>query len=372
MRHLVNFVHSFGLINLFLLFFFLSNLFTFALYGIDKRRAVKNKWRISEGTLLFFTLALGGIGAFFGMYFLRHKTKKLKFKISVVLGVVIALIPIIHIAHSLTLDRIIQYIELDFYSEAWPSELDGYRIAFMTDKHSITDEDMANVIAELNDRNLDLLLLGGDFSSDVFRGGNHYQGTVREISRAITTDGIFGVDGNHDHYARLFYAKEQYGIIPLGNTGLEIREGFYLAGVHDLWNRDNNNVKEADVADAIAGANSDDFILLISHNPDISMEQSTAGIDLIVAGHTHGGQITFFGFPFYLLRGGITNYGLRFAHGFNYSADGVPLFTSRGVGPYYNWPRIFARPEVVIFTMRSTNALSSSGALDSTSSLDSE
>jgi len=351
LQQFINFVHIFGLINLFLILFFLINLFTFALYGIDKGRAAKNKWRIPERVLLFFTWMLGGIGALFGMYLLRHKTRKLKFKISLVAGLIITVIPLIHVAHALTLDRIIQYVEVDFYSENWPAELDGYRIAFMTDMHSITDEDMAEVIAELNDRNLDLLLLGGDFSSDVFRGGNHYQGTVREISRAITTDGIFGVDGNHDHYARLFYAKERYGITPLGNTGLEIREGFYLAGVHDLWNRGNNNIKDANIADAIAGANSDDFILLVTHNPDVSMEQSTVGIDLIVAGHTHGGQITFFGFPFYLLRRSITHYGLRFAHGFNYSADEVPVFTSRGVGPYYRWPRVFARPEVIIFTL---------------------
>jgi len=358
MRRIINFLHNFGLIELLIIFLLLTTILTFCLYAVDKRKAVKNKRRISEKTLIFFTLAFGGIGAFFGMLLLRHKTKKLKFKVTVTLGLIIAIIPIIHIVHSLTLDRIIRYVEIDFISENWPAELDGYRIAFMTDMHSITDEDMAEVIAELNERNLDLLLLGGDFSSDVFRGGNHYQGTVREISRAITTDGIFGVDGNHDHYARLFYAKERYGIVPLGNTGVEIREGFYLAGVHDLWNR-GNNVLEANIADAIANANEDDFILLITHNPDISMQQPTLGINLMVAGHTHGGQVTFFGFPFYLLRRGITNYGLRFAHGFNYSADGVPIFTSRGVGPYYNWPRIFARPEVIIFTMHSANALDS-------------
>jgi len=352
LRLLINFIHDFGLIRLFLIFFFFSNILTFILDGINKKRIMKHKNPANNGLLFFFTLALGGIGAFLGKCIFKNQ----KSKATLTLGLIITAIFLIHVGHSVTLDRIIQFIEIDFYSENWPTELDGYRIAFMTDKHSITDEDMANVIAELNVRNLDLLLLGGDFSSDVFRGGNHYQGTVREISKTITTDGIFGVDGNHDHYARLFYAKERYGITPLGNTGIEIRAGFYLAGVHDFWNRDNNNVLEANIADAISGANEDDFILLITHNPDITMVQSTTGIDLIVAGHTHGGQVTFFGFPFYLLRPGITNYGLRFAHGFNYSADGVPIFTSRGTGPYYNWPRVFARPEVIIFTMYSTTA----------------
>ena len=345
MWRIINFIQRFGLIELFLIFFIGINILTFLLYGIDKRRAIKNKWRISEGTLISFTLMLGGIGALFGIYALRHKTKKLKFKIALTTGLIIAVIPLIHVIHGLTLDRIIQYIEIDFHSEAWPMELDGYRIAFMTDFHSITDEEMAEVVTELNGRNLDLLLLGGDFSSDVWWGGTHYQGTLREISQAHAPDGIFGVEGNHDIYDRLFDIKLQYGIGILDNDGLQIRENFYLAGVHDMWNR------APDISQAIMHASPDDFILLVSHNPDVTMVQSTVEVDLIFSGHTHGGQITFFGFPFYLFRGSVTNYGTRFAHGFSSSADDTPVFTSRGVGPYYSWPRIFARPEVVIFTM---------------------
>jgi len=256
-------------------------------------------------------------------------------------GLVTFSIPTIHAVHSLTLDRIIRFVELDFYSENWSAGLDGYRIAFMTDFHRITDEDMAEVVGKLNERNLDLLLLGGDFSMH----HSHYQGTVRELSESNATDGIFGVEGNHDDYVRLFNAKEYYGITPLDNSGIPIRDGFHLAGVHDMWNRN------PDVAIAIAESNVDDFVLLLSHHPDVTMRQATDGIDLILSGHTHGGQITFFGYPFYLLRGNITDYGTRFSRGFNVSADDVPVFTSNGVGVYYGWPRIFARPEVVIFTM---------------------
>jgi predicted MPP superfamily phosphohydrolase len=115
-----------------------------------------------------------------------------------------------------------------------------------------------------------------------------------------------------------------------------------------MWNR------IPDIEAAIANADTDDFILLISHNPDVTIAQSTTGIDLILAGHTHNGQIAFFGIALYLLRGSITSYGMRFGHGFADSKDGVPVFTSSGVGDYYTVPRIFARPEVVIFTMRNT------------------
>ena len=83
-------------------FFVLTNVFTLFLYIIDKRKAIKGKWRISEKTLIFFTITFSGIGALLGMYFVRHKTKKIKFKFAVVIGLIITLIPIIHIVHSLT------------------------------------------------------------------------------------------------------------------------------------------------------------------------------------------------------------------------------------------------------------------------------
>ena len=343
MRFIFNLFLRFGVIELFSFFFILVNAFVFLLYVIDKRKAERGKRPISEKGLIFFTLACGGIGAFLGMCFAKHKTRKRKFKLAVAIGLIIAFIPIVHMAHNLTLDRTIRYVEIEFRSENWPRELDGYRIAFMVDMHMIADETMREAAAELNERNVDLLLLGGDFSMR----NAHYQGTVREIAQINTTDGIFGVEGNHDDYRRLFRAKERYGIRPLDNSGTHIRENFFLAGVQDLWNRN------PDISAAIADSSADDFVLLISHNPDVSMVQSTEGIDLILSGHTHGGHITFFGFPMHLLRGTITNYGTRFAHGFASSADETPVFTSSGIGVLYSVPRIFARPEVVIFTMYS-------------------
>ena len=293
--------------------------------------------------LSIFTLIFCGASVFFGVYFFRRKISKLKFRAFVFTVSSITVVLLIHIVHSLTLDRIIRYTEIDFYSENWPSYMDGYRIAFMTDMHVITDEAMAEVVAKLNEKNIDLLLLGGDFHM----GSRHYQGTIREISQTRTKDGIYGVEGNHDDHIRLFASMEEYGMIPLDNSAKLIKPGFYVAGVHDLWNRN------PDVAQAINGLDTDSFILLVSHNPDVSMMQSTVGIDLILSGHTHGGQITFFGWPFYLLRGSITDYGTRFGGGFAESADGVPVYTSNALGEYYSLPKVFARPEVVIFTMYS-------------------
>jgi len=97
MQSIVNSILNFGIIELFLILFALVNLFTFSLYALDKRRAIKNKWRISEGVLVFFTLAFGGIGAFFGMRVFRHKTKRKKFKFVVAVGFIVAIAPLVYI-----------------------------------------------------------------------------------------------------------------------------------------------------------------------------------------------------------------------------------------------------------------------------------
>lgn len=66
----------------------LVNLAVFLLYGVDKRRARKQQWRIPERTLLAGTWLLGGMGAWLGMRVFRHKTKHLAFQISAPIGAV--------------------------------------------------------------------------------------------------------------------------------------------------------------------------------------------------------------------------------------------------------------------------------------------
>jgi len=68
---------------------------TFVLYGIDKRRAKKNAWRIPEKTLLGFAALFGGFGAFLGMRVFRHKTKHTRFKVLVPLFMIVQFIAII-------------------------------------------------------------------------------------------------------------------------------------------------------------------------------------------------------------------------------------------------------------------------------------
>ena len=68
----------------------LVNLAVFLLYGVDKRRARKQQWRIPERTLLAGTWLLGGVGAWLGMRVFRHKTKHLAFQISAPIGAMLS------------------------------------------------------------------------------------------------------------------------------------------------------------------------------------------------------------------------------------------------------------------------------------------
>ncbi len=65
-------------IGILLLIYLIFNIISFALFAVDKRKAVRNKWRIPEATLILSSV-FGIFGGFCGMYIIRHKTKKPKF-----------------------------------------------------------------------------------------------------------------------------------------------------------------------------------------------------------------------------------------------------------------------------------------------------
>jgi hypothetical protein len=73
------------------------NILSFILYGIDKLKAIKKKKRISEKTLILIGILGGSIGSLIGMNLFRHKTKKLKFIISLPLILIIHIIVVIYL-----------------------------------------------------------------------------------------------------------------------------------------------------------------------------------------------------------------------------------------------------------------------------------
>ncbi|MHB1316056.1 MAG: metallophosphoesterase [Christensenellales bacterium] len=232
-----------------------------------------------------------------------------------------------------------ELVEMDFTSDRLSDQLNGYRIAFVTDPHleaNAGNAQLKKVIECLNHENVDLLLLGGDYGAD-------YRVCLALLSEVKTKDGIYAVMGNHDvgHAADILRAASESGIIFLNNDGFRIKNNLYIAGVEDLLKG------VPDISKAIGKANGNDFVLLLSHNPDMMGEVAGKSIDLVLSGHTHGGQITFFG-----LFAPITasRYGYRSGL---YEAEGKPaLLVSGGLGTIYINVRAFAIPQVHILTLK--------------------
>ena len=86
------------MMNIILYYLLAVNIATFFLYGIDKYKAKKNQWRISEATLLTMASIGGSIGAWAGMRLWHHKTmhKKFKYGIPLIIIMQIALVAYLH------------------------------------------------------------------------------------------------------------------------------------------------------------------------------------------------------------------------------------------------------------------------------------
>jgi uncharacterized membrane protein YsdA (DUF1294 family) len=67
----------------FFIYLIVINILTFLVFGIDKWKARRGKWRIPEGTLIWMSIIGGSIGALMGMYLFRHKTQKRKFNLGI-------------------------------------------------------------------------------------------------------------------------------------------------------------------------------------------------------------------------------------------------------------------------------------------------
>ena len=271
------------------------------------------------------------------------------FKKSLVfLGVLGLVVGLLHLFHAMTLDQIIHYQRIRITAPNFPQELDGYTVAFTTDTHAISDDSLHRIATHLNTKeNIQLLLNGGDFS----RREDILLSHIDILADVDAPDGIFVIRGNHDRVAQLREVTEPYDNITfLHNSGVQIADGFFLGGVDDLW------YATPSIPDAIVDAQPNAFILLLAHNPDPSMLFDTSDIDLMLSGHTHGGQVRVFGlYAPYLSLNRISQYGQRFMGGFTTSPDGALVYTSRGTGQY--WPRVFVRPEVTILQFFQGNTL---------------
>ncbi|MGL5617188.1 MAG: DUF1294 domain-containing protein [Sarcina sp.] len=85
------------MMKLFIAYLIIINIIGFLSMYIDKRRAIKGKWRISEAKLLFIAIIGGSIGSYLGMHIFRHKTKYMKFSYGIPIIIIFQLIILIFV-----------------------------------------------------------------------------------------------------------------------------------------------------------------------------------------------------------------------------------------------------------------------------------
>jgi uncharacterized protein len=175
--------------------------------------------------------------------------------------------------------------------EKLPVEFQGFRIVQLSDVHHspFLDEERINEAVRMaNDLQPDLTVLTGDYIS---HSRDYIPGCARALGRLRAAHGVFAVLGNHDHWTDGAMMRDELarqGIRVLCNESTRIEKDFssiILAGVDDML------VKRDDLRKALEETNWDEARILLSHNPAIIREAARAGVDLVLSGHTHGGQI---------------------------------------------------------------------------------
>ena len=228
---------------------------------------------------------------------------------------------------------------------------DGLRVLLISDVHCgpfISPEVLADTFRRIMVLQPDLILLAGDLATS---DAEEFTRSRPAFGRLQADHGVYAVLGNHDHYTgapdRLCRELEGAGITMLQNrhTILE-KEGdrLVLAGIDDL------TFGSPDLAQALAGRPAGLPVVLVSHNPDIFFEAAGSQVDLVLSGHTHGGQIRCPGLPVLVRMS-----RFRLDEG-RYEAAGSELVVSRGLGAVGLPFRFACSPEVVLLVLRSRPA----------------
>jgi predicted MPP superfamily phosphohydrolase len=250
--------------------------------------------------------------------------------------------------------------ELDVPLPGLGPDLAGYTLAVLADLHHrpFASYDYLDRLAlAVREARPDVVLLLGDYGMSFkymrFPNRRAYRKALRGVARLVgrleAPDGVLGVLGNHDHYAdadAVTKALRQIGVRVLENSCVEFRRGdsaLLIGGVGD--------VREGivDPAGGCGGFPAELPRVVISHNPDgVFALDPGARIDLVLSGHTHGGQVVLplFGAPVTMSR----LCTRRTASGW-VPNDRAPLYVTRGIGCQIPM-RFCCPPELLIVRLR--------------------
>jgi predicted MPP superfamily phosphohydrolase len=242
-----------------------------------------------------------------------------------------------------------QTIQID----QWPKELDGLRIAVLSDIHAgsafIDDRKLRLIVERTNQLQPELIVILGDYIT----GGRSGARVEPEVFVAILKDfhaplGVYSVLGNHDWWyngRKVRQALEQNGIKVLDDEVMKIDArgtSFWLAGLADLWTRP-QRIEET-IAKVPVGAP----VIALTHNPDI-FPRLPQSVPLLLAGHTHGGQVRF---PVIGTVVQASRFDERYVRGHVFE-NGHHLFVTTGIGTSIVPVRFGVPPEIVLLTIKS-------------------
>lgn len=228
-----------------------------------------------------------------------------------------------------------------------PPGLAGLRIGFLTDNHHDPRRPLsmlARGVDLLNAVAPDIILLGGDY---VVSRAVGFESCAALLGRLRAPLGVYGILGNHDYHAGgdLIAAKlAAAGPVVLRNAAVRLLtpggDPFWLVGLDDALHG------RIDPTEALAGVPTDEFRLLLAHEPDVADHLGRERVGLQLSGHTHGGQVVLPGIGAPLLPA----LGRRYLRGLSQSPT-HPVYTSRGLGTVPPYVRLNCPPEVTVLTL---------------------
>ncbi len=235
-------------------------------------------------------------------------------------------------------------VDVDVPIPNLPPALHGFSIAQISDVHvghSIRKEYVDAIVDAVNSLRADLIAVTGDIvDGPVHELGSH----TAPLGRLSSRHGTFLVTGNHEYYAGAgpWIAEfRRLGLNVLLNEHTVLTHDgapLVIAGVTDFSAHHFNPQQRSDPAAALAGAPSNAGArILLAHQPRSAPEAATAGYDLQLSGHTHGGQF----WPWNLF--------VRFQQPFTaglHRLNQLWVYVSRGTG-YWGPPNRFGAPSEI-------------------------
>jgi len=226
-----------------------------------------------------------------------------------------------------------------------PAAFDGFTILQLSDLHA---DISAGAMQHLRDIvryvACDICVLTGDYRGKTFGPFEVSLASMKDVCARIKLP-LYGILGNHDSI-RMTPALEAMGIRMLFNESETIvrnGEAIHLAGIDDA-----HFYRTDDIPKAAAAIPRDAFSILLAHTPESYREAAKAGFDLMLSGHTHGGQLCLpGGFPIKLEARLPRSMGAgAWRHG------GMAGYTSVGAGTSLLPVRLNCPPEITLHTLR--------------------